>query len=139
MTSSLIITLTFLYIIPYLNCVSLENDTPYCDNNYCEKTNTYCCGYNECCFVWTLWYLCLALGIGISVGVFFIWKCYLQKKSKEFHKRWLNSDRVSFKKKEESAMSNNGNFTYMPLNNNATFLEKKIDDHNIHFNLMKQP
>lgn len=105
-------------------------DTPYCENDLCKKVDKYCCGHNECCFVWTVWYLWLAFSVGVLIGIFCFWKYFLNKKSREFSKKWSAPGKSSFKKNDENSLPND-HFTYMPLKN-LVFIENKVNDNLIH-------
>jgi hypothetical protein len=118
-------------LFSYLDCSFIEKSPPYCDNDLCKKSEKYCCGYNECCFTWTFWYLWIAFGFGVIVGVFFMWKCCSRvDHSKESHqnvKHWSNAEKQQTLKKKDLTVA------YLPLGNfNQKFVENKIDDQNIH-------
>ena len=102
----------------------LKTNLPYCDNNLCIKNGEFCCGRNECCFTWTLYYLWMALSLGVLIGVYFFIKCYYQKKN-----RLAKGSELNFKKNDEKKVINK-HITYMPLKD-AIFTENKIDEFNI--------
>ena len=123
-------------LIPYLDCSFIETSPPYCDNDLCTKSEKYCCGYNECCFSWTFWYLWTAFGFGVSVGVVCMWKCYSRAdQSQDAHsstvKCWLSVEKQQILRKKDVPVA------YLPLGNfNPKFLENQIDEQNIHVSLI---
>jgi len=128
-------------LISTLGAQCVRATTSYCDNDFCAAT-LYCCGTNECCsYVWTLWYIWLAFGTGIFIGLFLLWKYYFyqqRRKNKSFNsfsKPYANSS--SHESSGDRMLTiKNSSFAYKPLNDD-TFVEQQIDDQVIQFNLVK--
>ena len=74
----------------------------------------------------------MALSLGIFIGIYFVLKCYYQKRQSLVKNLKIN------KKTDEIEMVTCKHVVYMPLNNNASFRENKIDDFNIQFDIVKQ-
>ncbi len=128
---NIIIILIITVLVHDLDCLFIESSPPYCDNDLCKKLDKYCCGYNECCFSWTFWYLWTAFGVGIIVGIVCMWQCYLKsdKSQKHFSSVKCSSsfDQQNMSRKKDALVA------YLPLGNcNQKFLENKIDDKNTH-------
>lgn len=74
----------------------------------------------------------MALSLGIFIGIYFVLRCYHQKRQSLVQNLKIN------KKTDEKKMVTSKHVVYMPLNSSAYFTENKIDDFNIQFDVVKQ-
>lgn len=157
-----------------LNCFTLfatfdeskASGAAYCDNEICSGPEKYCCGHNECCeYVYTIWYIWLALVTGLAILGFVIWKYLVNKRrvkianssdasggklsSGSLHQRLDDVDSSLLSSSSASSLltnthyasslSNKNGFVYMPLSNNDIFIENHLDENTIKFDLYHAP